>query len=131
MYTATLIGDTKNIELRRRMVNVEFTNGTHTFAKEFQFRIDETLEIMKRAVKSYLDELNFTPPEITDLEPAPEAAPEKPTAEEIARTDWEAGFAKLEKVKRLIDCGVLTGSETQIVTLRNKVKTDFKPEYLS
>ena len=133
MYTATLIGDTKNIELRRRMVNVEFTNGTHTFNKEFQFRIDETLEIMKRAVKSYLDELNFTPPEIADLEPAPEAAPEEPTADELARTAWEADFAKIKKAQELLDCGVAfsAGQLSALATLRGKVATNFKAEYLS
>ena len=150
MYTATLIGDTKNIELRRRMVNVEFTTMVEvtvtdpetnevsttmeprSFNKEFQFRIDETIEVMKAAVKKYLDELNTPVPDITgDITDYVEPTPTEPTAAELARTAWDDNFAKLEKVKRLIDCGVLTGSETAVVALRDKVKTDFKAEYLS
>lgn len=130
MYTAKLLGDSSNKELRRRIVTVEFSNGTHVFQKDFQFSLTETVEVMKRTVKQYLDELNTPIDSITDLTPAPEPTPETPTQAELDRQAWEADFAKLEKVKRLIDCGVLTGNETQVVTLRNKVKADFKPVYL-
>lgn len=90
MYTAKLLGDSSNKELRRRIVTVEFSNGTHVFQKDFQFSLTETVEVMKRTVKQYLDELNTPIDSITDL----------------------------------------TGTETQVVALRNKVKTDFKPAYL-
>jgi len=57
--------------------------------------------------------------------------PTEPTADELARQTWEADFARLEKVKRLVDCAVLTGTEAPVVALRNKVKTGFKAEYLN
>lgn len=132
MYTAQLIGDTKNIELRRRMINVEFTDGTTTFNKEFQFSIDTTVVDMKKVVKQYLDELNFVPPtikgDISDYVPLPETPP---TPAELARTAWNTDLAKLKQVKELIDLGVLDGTEAPVVTLRNKVKTGFKPAYIA
>ena len=129
MYTARLIGDTKNIELRRRMVNVEFTNGTVTFNKEFQFKIDESLETIKKTVQAYLDELNFVPPTITDLDVI-EATPEEPTAAEIARAAYDKKRAELAVLMELVRDGVFTGTEPQIVNLQNSVRTAFKAEYL-
>lgn len=132
MYKEKLLGESSNKELRRRIITVEFSDlGTaHTFQKDFQFSLTETPEVMKRAVKKYLDEINADVDPITDLTPSPEPTPETPTQAEIDRQNWEADFEKLEKVKRLIDCGVLTGNETQVVNLRNKVKDNFKPTYL-
>lgn len=130
MYTAKLIGDTKNIDLRRRMVNIEFTNGTATFNKEFQFRIDEDIVTIKKSVKSYLDELNFTPEDVGDLSDIQEPVAEEKTAAELAKEAWDADWSKLQAVQPYIDAGVFTGSETAIVNLRNRVKSGFKPEYL-
>lgn len=132
MYTARLIGDTKNIELRRRMVNIEFTNSTVTFNKEFQFNIETEVADMKKVVRQYLNELNFVPPEITgDIADYTEPTPAEPTAAELVKKKWDADLAKLEQVKKLIDLGVLDGTETPVVTLRNKVKTGFKPAYIA
>jgi len=129
MYTAKLLGDTKNIELRRRMVNVEFTNGTTTFNKEFQFSINATLEEMKKVVNEYLNELNYIPPAITDFEYTEPATPTKTTAE-LAKEEWRADWVKLQTVQELIAAGILTGTETPVVTLQNKVKIGFKASYL-
>jgi hypothetical protein len=132
------------------MVNVEFTNtfdqevtdpetgvtttevATTSFNKEFQFKIDETLAVMKNTVKQYLDELNFTPPVIDDLEPDAEVAPVPPTAAELARTGWDLDVAKLKKAQELLDCGVTFSAPqlTALATLRGKVATNFKAEYL-
>lgn len=131
MYTATLIGDTKNIDLRRRMVNVEFTDGKTTFAKEFQFRIDETVENMKRTVKQYLDELNFIPPTLNaNIADYVEPTPDAPVVD-TARQTWNEDREKLRVVMELVRDGVFTGDEAQITTLQTKVKKGFKPEYLS
>ena len=132
MFTSTLIGDTKNIELRRRMVNVEFTDGAVTFAKEFQFKIDETVETIKTTVKQYLDELNFVQPTIDNLTPATKPADAAPTQAELDRQAWDLDVAKLKKVQELLDCSVVlsAGQLTNIATLRTRVATNFKPEYL-
>ena len=111
------------------MVNVEFTNGTNTFNKEFQFSINATLDEMKRTVKDYLRELNFVPPDITDFEYT-EPTPVTPTTAELARQAWETDREKLRKLMELVRDGVFTGTETQIVNLKAKVKADFKPAYL-
>ncbi len=129
MYTKRLIGDTKNIELRRRMVNVEFTNGTVTFNKEFQFKVDESLETIKKVVQEYLDELNFVPPTITDLEVV-EVTPEEPTAAEIARAAYDKERAELAVLMELVRDGVFTGTEPQVVNRQNSVRAAFKAEYL-
>jgi len=129
MYTKRLIGDTKNIELRRRMVNVEFTNGTVTFNKEFQFKVDESLETIKKVVQEYLDELNFVPPTITDLEVV-EVTPEEPTAAEIARAAYDKERAELAVLMELVRDGVFIGTEPQIVNRQNSVRAAFKAEYL-
>lgn len=133
MFTATLIGDTKNIELRRRMINVEFTDGTITFAREFQFRIDETVEGMKKAVKSYLDEINLVPPTLDGDWTVTDPTPVVPTQAELDRKEWEADVAKLKKAHSdMIDLGVTltAGQLTALTTLRNKIATNFKNEYL-
>lgn len=133
MYTfSKVLSDEKNLTLRRRIVAVEFVENGNLLTQTFQFSLNTSLEDIKRAVKSYLDELNAVIPDLTgDLSTVTEPTPEVPTQAKLDRQAWEADFAKLEKVRRLIDCGVLTGNETQIVTLRNKVKADFKPAYLA
>lgn len=128
MYTATLIGDTKNIELRRRMINVEFTDGTNTFAKEFQFRIDETTEVMKRTVKQYLDELNFVPPDITDVDYI-EPTPATPTQAELDRDAWVKDLSRLQRAQKMEALGVAILTPTQITALQTKIKANWKVEY--
>jgi hypothetical protein len=54
-----------------------------------------------------------------------------PTVDEIAKTEWFRDYGKLTSVQKLIDLQVLTGSEPQVVALRDKVKTNFKPVYIS
>lgn len=135
MYTATKLSHADDKQTQRRIVTIKFEDLSipHEFVKDFSFRLTDTVEVMKKAVGSYLAELNAVPEVLPDGAVDTTVTPDVPvetTPAELARTQWETDFAKLEKVKRLIDCGVLTGNETQIVTLRNKVKADFKPAYL-
>ena len=58
------------------------------------------------------------------------ASPQQPKAE-LDKQEWFTNYGKLVDIQKLIDLGVLTGSETKVVALRNKVKTDFKPSYFS
>lgn len=130
MYTATLLGTTKNIELRRLMVNIEFTDGTNTFAKEFQFKIDETVLNIKRAVNEYLNELNYVPPTIDDLTPPPEDTPPAPTAEEVARDAWLLDWRNLQAAKKLEAAGASVLTTSQMTALQNKVKSGFQNSYV-
>jgi hypothetical protein len=52
------------------------------------------------------------------------------TADELAFQEWQTNYWKLQQVQKLIDLDVLTGSETPVTNLRNKVKTDFKVAYI-
>lgn len=136
MYTATKLSHADDKQTQRRIVTIKFEDLSipHEFVKDFSFRLTDTVEVIKKAVGSYLAELNAVPEVLPDGAVDTTVTPDvpvEPTPAELARTQWETDFAKLEKVKRLIDCGVLTGNETQIVTLRNKVKADFKPAYLA
>ncbi len=134
MYTATLLGDTKNIEKRRRMINVEFTDGVNSVTNEFQFSLDETVPNMKKRVKEYLDDLNYESPDITGdiADYTPEVKEDTaPTAAELAKTAWDADLEKLKQVKELIKLGVLTGDEAPVVALQNKVNTGFKASYIA
>jgi len=131
MYTATKLGDSTNQELQRRIVTVQFENEKgHVFVKDFSFRLTDALESIKKTVVSYLDEINIVPPAITDFTLSAEPKPVAPTRAELGRKTWEADRAQLKIVMELVRDGVFTGTEPQITSLQNKVKTNFKSTYL-
>jgi hypothetical protein len=130
MYTIQKHSDVVDKEKRSRIVDVTFTNGEATFVQSFRFAVETELSAIKRTVKSFLDELNFVPPVIDDFVVI-EPEPTEPTAAELAKAEWETDWSRLQTVDKLIASGVLTGNETQIVALRNKVKADFRPVYLN
>lgn len=132
MYTATLKTNEVDKEARRRILTVEFTDGTDTFTKNFQFTVEELVVNMKKIVKQYLDELNYVPEEITgDIADYTEPVEATPSQTELDKTQWEKDKATLIQVEELIGLGVFDGTETAVVNLRNKVKTDFKISYLN
>ena len=133
MFTATRLGDTVDKQKRRRIVTVRFADGTSEFEKDFEFSIGTEVKRMKKTVKEYLDELNFVPEKITGdiadyVKPAED---EGPTAEELAKTEWDANLSKLREVQELIELGVLTGNEGPVKALQKKVKDDFKSAYIA
>jgi len=130
MYTSTKLGDTVDKQKRRRIVTVQFSNGESTFDKDFTFFIDEDVLSIKKVIKDYLEDINSSSPAISDGEIDFSDIP-TPTVDELARTQWNADLAKLKEVQELIDLGVLDGTETPVVNLRNKVKDDFKPAYIA
>lgn len=131
MYTATLISDVKDIDLRSRVVTVGFSNGTNSHQESFRFSIDETAEAIKRAVKNYLDELNFVPPpldgDITEV--PPDAPPPQKTQAELDREAWVEDWMALQAAVKLSNHGVTVLTSTQLTNLKTKVQTNFKPEY--
>ncbi len=136
MYTATKLGDTVDRQTRRRVITVHFTNGESEFDKDFSFAVETELITIKKTVKDYLDELNYTPDTLADgaidFSDIPvDAAPEAPTAPELAKTAWDADLAKLKVAQELVDLGVLTGNEAPFVALKDKVKAGFKPAYMA
>lgn len=125
-----VIKDEKNISARRREVVVEFIDGDKTLEKDLSFKIGATDTEVKRAFKQFLNEINFVPAPITDIdytEPEPEAKSET----ELAREQWDKDRSQLSMVMELVRDGVFTGTEKQITDLQTKVRSGFKVEYLS
>jgi len=60
--------------------------------------------------------------------PEPTVVP--PTQAELDQQQFLKDYTRWLLVKRAIDVGILTGSETSVVNLLNKVKAEFKPAYL-
>jgi hypothetical protein len=130
MYTIQTYADVVDKEKRRRIVDVTFTDGVATFVQNFSFSIDTEIDIIKKTVNQYLEELNYVAPEIDDLTPPTEPAPILPTPAELARTEWNADRNNLKTLMELVRDGVFTGTEKQITDLQAKVKADFKVTYL-
>ena len=133
MYTATI----KNKEFVNGAlrVTVDFSDGVTTVTESC---IPQDFNGLKFWVKSRLATFNGgqeidTTFNVNDpIDPTdPVVTPPTPTAQEIARNEWLQNYRKWVKVKStLIDTGVLTGNEAQLVTLKNKVTNDLLPAYL-
>lgn len=132
MYTATKLGEALDRQKQRLIVTVRFTEGEHTFDKDFPFALTATLDEIKRVIKNFLDQINTAP--VTPADGALDlsgVADPVPTAAELAKQEWFRDFARLERVAKLIELGVLMGNETPVVNLRDKVRTNFKPAYVA
>ncbi len=129
MWTATV----KNKEFVNGAVKVavDFSNGDKTVTESC---IPQDKDGFTHWVKSRLATFNggeqidaeFA---VNDLVETTTPTPVEPTAEEIARSEWFMNYHKLQQVQKLIDLAVLTGNETPVVDLRNKVKSTFQVMY--
>lgn len=134
MYTAKIQG--KSYNEGRLWVNVEFTDGIDKIVDGCSPQDENAL---KAWVKEKLNFLNYTKNVIEALpdgaaidlsEPTPKV-PVIPNDVKL-RNEWIERYVKWVKVKStLIDTGILTGSETPLVNLKNKVKDDFLPAYIN
>jgi hypothetical protein len=130
MWTATI--NNKGIDARGAYVLVDFTDGTQVVTERCN---PQDLNGFKYWVKGRLatfnckEDLDAT---YNNGDPAlqVEVAPE-PTAAEIAQREWFDNFRKMVEIGKLVGLGVFTGTETPIVNLRNKLKTDFNAAYIS
>jgi hypothetical protein len=132
MYTATLKDKQPSGAAIR--YTVEFSDGTNTVEESC---IPQDLAGFKFWVKSRLavfnakDEIAYTLGQAIDVT-EPEVIPPNPTQAEIDLAEWLDDYRKYVKVKTtLVDTGILTGNETQVVALKTKVQTNFKPAYLT
>lgn len=138
MFTHKILSDVKNIELRRRIINCEFTNGEQTLNKEFQFSITDTPDNIKNIITQYIDELNFTPEPIVDLV----VAVVEKTPEEIAKEQFESDKSAWLEKKRVLSTmiedmekGKLLGiapDETQLAIMQRlatEINAEMKQEY--
>ena len=128
------ISDIKDEIARRRIVTIKFEDvgASRELTQSFQFGINTDLAVIKKTVNEYLNELNFTPVAIDDLDLDAEVPLPTPTQVELDKTAWDLDVAKLKKAQDLIDCGIVFSAPqlTSIATLRTKIATNFKGEYL-
>jgi len=134
MYTATVIG--KSLDGAAMKFTVEFTNGVTTVSESI---IPDSENNFKSWVKARLDIFNkasslgdiYTNGTIVDVSPVVVVQP-TPTQAEIDKDLWFLDYIKWLKIKNtLIDTGILTGNEVQVLALKSKVQTNFKPAYLA
>lgn len=134
MYIAKI--HDKSYNEGRLWVNVEFTDGVTSIIEGISPQDENAL---KAWVKQKLNFLNYTKDVITsmadgntvDVSDPVVVVPVIPNDVKLRNT-WIANYNKWVKVKNtLIDTGILTGVETPIVNLKNKVKSDFLPDYIN
>jgi hypothetical protein len=129
MWTATI--KEKGTNEQGTFVDVTFTDGVTTKTERC---IPQDIVGFKHWVAGRLATFNCK----TDLDAKYQINDEvklaepvvQPTADELATRAWFADFRKMQEVDKLIDIGVFTGTEAPIVTLKNKLKTNFKVGYL-
>ncbi len=113
---------------------MELVDREGIVVETFRFRINEDEVRIRQTVKAYKDELNVTPPAIVGaIDDAPADVPVVPTQAELDKIEWDADVAKLKKAySDMINLGVTlsAGQLTALTTLRNKIATNFKNEYL-
>lgn len=134
MYIAKIQG--KSLNEGRLWVNVEFTDGVDSIVEGISPQDENAL---KGWVKQKLNFLNYTKDTITSMADGATIDVTDPViktsvipADVVARNEWIANYNKWVKVKTtLIDTGILTGNETPLVNLKNKVKTNFLPDYIN
>lgn len=138
MYTAKILRRTADKQLKKLYVDIAYhlDGGVTPEATETkEFGIEASLTDIARHAKAQIARLEKADANIAaivegdiDLTLAVDVVP---TADEIAKQEWFRDFGRLERVQQLIDLGVLTGTETPVVNLRNKVKADFKATYVA
>ena len=57
--------------------------------------------------------------------------PNTKTQAELDKETFFTDYSKWQRIKSLIDDGILSGNEPAVVNLKNKVQTEFKPEYFN
>lgn len=132
MYTAKI--HDKSFDAGVLRVQVEFTNGAESI---FESCVPQDEGGLKHWVKSRLTQLNFAGEVDTKFPVGSTVDLSTPveevvrTQEEIDRDKWLKKYNKWVKIKTtLIDTGILTGNEANLVTLKGKVQSDYLPEYL-
>lgn len=126
-----VVKDIKNEPARRREVTVEFINDlSHTKEQMIGFSINENEDVIKRAFKQYLDELNYVPPAITDIT-VPPVIDTPPTQAQLDFQAWVKDRADLKKIKELVAEGIVPENSAEQIALQNKVNTGFKKAYFN
>lgn len=125
-----ILKDLRNEALRRREITVQFINDKqHTKEITLSFSLTETTEAIKRAFQSYLDELNFVPPPVTDLTLPTQPVVTPPTQAELDRQAWQNNLNRLQRATKMAALGAPIITSAQLTALQTSVRTKWKPEY--
>jgi regulatory protein YycI of two-component signal transduction system YycFG len=119
-----------NVNKGAWIIDVSATKGEETMARNFHGIISQAM--LTQAVKGWIDTVESAKAVTTEVDlttPVVEE-PTPPTQAELDRQAWEKDKNTLRQLQDLVDMGVFTGTETQIVNLRTRVKNNFKVEYL-
>lgn len=125
-----ILKDIRNEALRRREITVQFIDDKqHTKEITLSFSLTETAEAIKRAFKSYLDELNFVPPPVTDLTLPTQPVVTPPTQAELDRQEWQSDLNRLQRATKMAALGAPIITAAQHTALQTRVRNNWKPEY--
>jgi len=111
------------------LVNYENGNIDDSFTIEYKAK---SLSDIIPSIRQKIIELNALDPtsaslgviDTTDNTPAP-------TPGELAKLDWIKRYNKWQRIKKMIDVGVITGNEASVVDFLNQLKSDFQPSYIN
>jgi hypothetical protein len=118
----------------RIAVTVTYTSATESFDEEYSSVSKVDMTWLQSQVRNRIEAItaayafadSLTSNQAIDVTPA--AAP---TQAELELSAWQKDYTRWLAVQRAIDTGVLTGAETKVVELKDKVKAGFKPAYLA
>lgn len=131
MYTATIRSKSADTANQRTVLVVDFTNGVKTNTMTLPFAQDISFENVKRRLKFLAEEMDKAENEVANIVTGPIDFTTVTPSQEQAKTDWYNGYSRLKQVQELIDLGVILSTNAKVIALRDKVKADFKPEYLN
>lgn len=135
MYTPNITAKSFDKDQNQILLTVDFSDGTNTVTRQMRFGGDFTFDAIKRNLKLVASMLDAGATNVATISTGEidltTVSNETRTAQEIAAADWLRNFERLQKVQVLVDLGILTGNETAVVNLRNKLSTDFKPAYIN
>ena len=129
MFTHTITN--KEVTGDTVTLTVEFTDGTTTLTEKV---IPQDKYGLRKWVSDRLNSLNETKELKEDdsiVGTEIDLQPDNRTPAEKAFEAWYKRYRQLQQVQTLIDLGVLTGTETPVTNLRQKVTDDFKPAFIN
>ena len=117
---------------------ITYNDGISNFDEKYPVNSSTyTLDDLKKSIREKIKELNAIDAFIATLNlgdmiaPMPDDVVVPPTQEELDQEQFLKDYRLWVKVKYAIDAGVLNGTEPQVVALKSKVQSEFKPAYLN
>ena len=113
-------------------ITVAFTDDAITFEKNYVADFESaSVDWFKRQIRLKLKALEDIAALANNLAPgAIDATEPVPAPVDDAQAAWLSGYRKLQKLQNFVTLGLLENTDTKVVTLRDLLKTGFKPEYL-